>query len=131
MRRRNPSGFTLLEAVVALAIIGSTAVGVLGAFSANLRAADRARIALAASTLARTRLARLEIATARELASLPDSLARGTFAPPLERFHWSASSLAVLGEPDLYDLRVRVSWADGESELRTRRSRPVPSVASP
>jgi len=129
MRRRNRAGFTLLEAVVALAIIGVAVVGVLGAFGGDVRAADRSRAALSVSTLARSRLARLEIATATELAALPDSLAHGTFAAPFGGYQWTASSHAVPGEPDLYDLRVSVTSNDGRSELRSRRYRPLPLVA--
>jgi prepilin-type N-terminal cleavage/methylation domain-containing protein len=129
MPRRNRRGFTLLEAVIALAIIGAAVVGVLGAFGGDVRAADRSRTALTVSTLARSRLARLEIATATELATLPDSLAHGAFDAPFAGYQWKATSRAVPGEPDLYDLRVTVSWNDGQSELRSRRYRPVPLVA--
>jgi prepilin-type N-terminal cleavage/methylation domain-containing protein len=129
MPRRSRHGFTLLEAVIALAIIGAAVVGVLGAFGGDVRAAERSRTALTVSALARSRLARVEIATAAELATLPDSLAHGAFDAPFEGYQWKATSRAVPGEPDLYDLRVTVSWNDGQSELRSRRYRPVPLVA--
>jgi type II secretion system protein I len=129
MPRRERSGFTVLEAAVALAIIGLSAIGVLGAFGADRRGANRARDQLTATSLAQSRLARLEVSGARELSSLPDSLARGTFAAPLDRYRWTASSAATPGEPDLYDLRVVVEWPDGRSTLRSRRFRPVPLVA--
>lgn len=126
--RDSRRGFTILEAAVAVAIIGVTAVGVLTAFGAEARGAARTRDALVASTLARARLARLEATDAGELASLPDSVARGQFAPPLDDFRWIASSVTVDGEQDLYDLRVVIAWSDGRSELRTRRFRPVPLI---
>jgi prepilin-type N-terminal cleavage/methylation domain-containing protein len=129
MPLRSRTGFTLLEAVIALAIIGAAVVGVLGAFGGDVRAADRSRTALTVSTLARSRLARLEIATATELAALPDSLAHGAFDAPFADYQWKANSRAVPGEQDLYDLRVTVLWNDGQSELRSRRYRPVPLVA--
>ena len=127
--RHNRGGFTLLEAVVALAIIAMTSVGVLQAFAADLRGAGKVRDALTASTLARTRLARLEIATAADLAVLPDSLTRGKFSVPFDAFIWTADSRAVPGEPDLYDLHVTVVWPDGSTELRSRRFQRVPLVA--
>lgn len=129
MRRGRRGGFTVLEAAVALAIIGLTAVGVLGAFGADLRGAERARDVLTATSLAQLQLARIGVTGARELSALPDSLARGTFEPPLDRYRWTASSAPVPGEPDLYDLRVAVEWADGRAGLRSRRFRPVPLVA--
>jgi type II secretion system protein I len=129
MQNRSRAGFTLLEAVIALAIIGVAVVGVMSAFGGDLRAAERARTALTVSTLARSRLARLELATASELATLPDSLSHGAFAAPFARYQWKATASAVRGEPDLYDVRVTVTWDGGQSELRSRRYRPVPLVA--
>jgi type II secretory pathway pseudopilin PulG len=128
VRRRKRAGFTVLEAAVALAIIGLTAVGVLGAFGADLRGAERSRDLLTATSLAQSQLARLEVSGALERSSLPDSLGAGTFAAPLDRYRWMASSAAVPGEADLYDLRVVVEWADGRFALRSRRYRPVPLV---
>ncbi len=127
--RYSRGGFTLLEAVVALAIIAMTSVGVLQAFAADLRGAGKVRDALTASTLARSRLARLEFATVADLAVLPDSLARGKFNAPFEAFQWTADSREVPGEPDLYDLHVAVVWPDGSTELRSRRFQRVPLVA--
>lgn len=129
MRNRSRRGFALLEAVIALAIIGAAVVGAMSAFGSDLRAAERARNALTVSTLARSRLARLELATASELAALPDSLSHGAFAAPFARYQWKAAALPVRGEPDLYDIRVTVSWDDGQTELRSRRYRPIPLVA--
>ena len=127
--RHSRGGFTLLEAVVALAIIAMTSVGVLQAFAADLRGAGKVRDALTASTLARSRLARLEISTAADLTILPDSLARGKFNAPFDSYTWTADSRAIPGEPDLYDLRVTVVWPDGSTELRSRRFQRVPLVA--
>ena len=50
-------GFTLLEGVVALAILGALAVASLGAVGANLRATERAGRVLTATALAEDRLA--------------------------------------------------------------------------
>lgn len=126
-RRR---GFTLIESVVALAIVGAVAVSVLELLSADLRGAEKARTALIASSLGRARLARLELATAAELPSLPDSLRRGRFDSPFEAYSWNASAVAISGELDLYDARVAVTGPNGATEIRTRLYRPVPQVAA-
>lgn len=128
MRIADRPGFSLLEAVVALAIVGIVAVGILGAFGSDLRGAETARTALTTSALARSRLARLEIADARELAALPDSLARGTFGAPFGQFAWAATSRAVDGEPDLYEVRVDIRGPSYQSDLRSRVFRPLPAV---
>lgn len=117
-------GFTLLEAVVAMAILSVTGVAALSAVAAELRTTTRAGAALEASALARDRLARLEILRGRDLAVLPDSLRAGTFAPPFERYRWSAAAREVPGLDGLYDVEVEVAWATGGRALATRVYRP-------
>ena len=128
---RKRRGFTVLEAVVALAIIGVTSVAVLGAFAGDLRTAHAARSALEASSLAQSRLARLEMATRRELTALPDSLAHGAVPEFGDRYAWSASATLLGAEPDLFELHVVVTWPEGSTALTTRRFRPATLVARP
>ena len=76
MRAR--SGFSLLEAVVALAIVGVTAVGALAAVGAELRAADDARTTLEADALA---VYRMKPRSSRRAAQRCRSLARRSIPP--------------------------------------------------
>src|SRR5436309_6691188 len=85
------SGFTLLEVVVALAIVGIAGVAALEAFGAEVRGADKTQQALPAAALAEERLGRLALLATSELAHLPDSLSRGTFPAPLDRYRWVAT----------------------------------------
>lgn len=117
-------GFTLLEAVVALAIVAVVSLATLSSLGAELRAAGRAREVLPAAALAEHRLAVAQLLRAEELATLPDSVARGRFAPPFEGYGWATEADVVLGHPGLYDLRVRVEWADGSFALHSRVYRP-------
>ena len=55
-------GFTMLEAVVALAIIGLVCVGVLGAYGATLRADVVAAERLPLAALAEERIAAMDLA---------------------------------------------------------------------
>ncbi|HYT05180.1 MAG TPA: type II secretion system protein [Gemmatimonadales bacterium] len=132
-RSRHPSrgGFTLLEVVVALAIIGIAGVAALETFGAEVRTADTARQALQAAALAQERLGRLALLATPELARLPDSLARGTFPVPFDAYGWQATSGVVTGERDLYEVAVAVAWDRGTYELRTRWYRPQPLLGSP
>jgi prepilin-type N-terminal cleavage/methylation domain-containing protein len=117
-------GFTLLEAAVALTIVSLTAVGALAAIAAELRTADRARHLVEAESLATQRLGTIELLALGEPAALPDSLAHGTFAPPLDDYRWAASERLVLGAGELVDLTVQIAWPDGAYRLTKRLYRP-------
>jgi prepilin-type N-terminal cleavage/methylation domain-containing protein len=129
MSMRARSGFSLLEAVVALAIVGVTAVAALASIGAELRAAEDARTALEAEALAVHRMSTLEMLTSAQLQRIPDSLARGIFEPPFERYRWIASSEPVMGEEGLTEVRLDVVWDQGSFPLRTLLFRPSPFAA--
>jgi type II secretory pathway pseudopilin PulG len=122
---RSRAGFTVLEAAVALAIVGVATVGVLGALGAQTRALETARSQLEASALAESMLERLRIADRASLDVLPDSIRRGRFGPPFGAYTWVASTEPVRNERDLMDLSVRVTGPSSEFELRTRRHFPT------
>lgn len=119
MSMRARSGFSLLEAVVALAIVGVTAVAALASVAAELRAAEDARTTLEAEALAGHRMSTLEMLTAEQLQRIPDSLARGEFDPPFDRYRWTASSDPVMGEEGLTAVTVTIEWEAGSLALRT------------
>ncbi|HEX6941001.1 MAG TPA: hypothetical protein VF158_16400, partial [Longimicrobiales bacterium] len=120
-----------LEAVVALAIVSITAVAALAALAAELRTADRVQRMLPAAALADDRLAVLKLLPPESLARLPDSVARGRFAPPFDAYRWTARARDIPGTPGLYDLTVVVAWDDGEYTLRSRVYRPLPRGVAP
>ncbi|HYD52895.1 MAG TPA: prepilin-type N-terminal cleavage/methylation domain-containing protein [Gemmatimonadaceae bacterium] len=130
MRADRPRcGFTLIEAVVALAIIGVVTVGAFAAYGTQLRAEGRAQEAWTLEALAEERLAALALAESAALRTLPDTLRRGRFAAPFARYRWTAAARTVHGERDLWELAVTVSAADSTAlTLRTRRFRPPPRV---
>lgn len=123
------AGFTLLEAVVALAIVGMSAVAVLEAFAAELRTTALASRMVEAQALAEHRLAIAELLGSTELRALPDTMSEGEFPPPMESYRWRMDASPVPGEPDLYDLALSIEWENGSYPLRTRLYRP-PSPAS-
>lgn len=130
MSRGAERGFTLLEVVVALTIIGVTSVAALAAIGAELRSAVRGREMLAAAALADERLAVLKLLSVEELRVLPDSLARGAYDAPFDGYEWRASSRLVVGEEDLYELHVLVEWDSGSFGLTGRVYRPVVGAGS-
>jgi len=117
MRR---AGFTLLEATVALLIVGIVAIGALEAFAVEADAARRARQAAPAAAMAAERLAQLQLLDARGLQSLPDSLRTGRLIDGNRVYEWTASAMPVRDERDLYTVRVDVRWEAGEYALATR-----------
>ena len=125
------SGFSLLEAVVALMIVGTASVSALAAFGAELRTTDRAARALEARALADDRLARLRLTSNAELAPLADSLRHGRFAPPFEAYQWDATSRNVREREGVFEVSVTVRWEDGAYAETTRLYRPAVAVASP
>lgn len=125
MRR---AGFTLLEAVVSLAVIGIAAVGALEAFAAESRAARQARLVTPAVAVAAEQLARLELLDAPMLAALPDSLRTGQLDDGGQSYRWRASVERVAQEPDLFALSVEVRWDAGSYALTTHAYRPMPDA---
>ena len=114
----------LLEAVVAMTIIGVVSVGALGAFGADLRASERAARLLPAAALARERLTALEEISVGPLGALPDSVARGQFDRPFDDYTWRATARTVRGLNHLVELKVEVSWSTGAFALVERKYDP-------
>ena len=121
-------GFLLLEAAVALLMIGLVAGGALELYAAETRAARREPALITATALAQDRLAAIRLLEARQLGHLPDSLARGRFSPPFETYRWRAA-VRRAGESDLYQLRVDIDWSEGTLALATQWFVPASGAA--
>ena len=131
MRGRTERGFSLLEAVAALAILGLAGIAALGTLGGELRGADQLSRATPAAALARDRLAAIRLLPPEEMRLLPDSLRRGTFPAPFAGYRWEAEARPVSGEADLYEVTVTVVSEEVLYPLRTRLYRPVGSVGIP
>jgi len=117
--RRPRHGISLFEAVAALAIVGMTSVAALAAVGAEMKTAERARRALEVEALATSRLDFMALLTDVQLVSLPDTVAKGTFDPPLDQYKWMATSTPITDPAGLYDVKVTVQWPAGTYTLRT------------
>ena len=124
--RHARDGFTLLEAAIALAIVGMATAAVLASFGISLRTASRARHALEAEALATQRLAYVSLLSQEELNHLADSVAVGRFSPPFAGYRWETTSKELRGEESVFDVKVDVSWPEGHYALETRLYRPPP-----
>ena len=119
-------GFVLLEAVVALAIIGLFAVALLAATGAQVRTSSKGAVLLNARALAQDRLMTLRMLDYEALNDVPDSLQAGTFPAPFSEYTWTASVAPVKDEYDLYDIQVVVSFGTEAYPLRSLLHEPRP-----
>jgi type II secretion system protein I len=121
------SGFTLLEAVVALAIISLVAVASLASVGTQLRATDHARHTTEAIALAQERLTAVQLLSFNDLQSLPDSIASGRFTAPLDMYRWRVNAQPVSDAEGLNTVTVQVEWPDGAYTLASRVYHSPPS----
>lgn len=118
----------MLEAVVALAIIGIVCVGVLGAYGAAIRADVIAADRLPLASLAVERMAAVDLASG-SLAHLPDSTLHGAFPAPYALITWDTEARRIDQTDGLYDVIVHVRDGNDVFTLQTRRYR-APVVAT-
>ncbi len=104
-------GFTLLEIMIALAIMAGTLLTLLGAFNHHLAIVGRDREETVALLLARGKLEELEMAPVETLQPQ-----EGSFAPERPDLAWKLviSPTAITG---LRQLTVTVFWDDKKKSL--------------
>ena len=124
---RERGGFVLLEAVVALAIVGVVVIALLETTATQFRTATKATHLVVARSLAEDRLSALRLLDHEDFSDLPDSLADGTFAAPYEDFTWTVSVEEFEEEYDLFEAEIAVSGYGEVFLLRTlvHAARPV------
>lgn len=124
MSSRADRGFTILEAVVALAIVGFAAVAAVEAVGSEMRTIDRAGFAYTNAALAQDRVAAVTLLEVSQLNLLPDSMARGEFAAPFDAFHWTTKVSPTFGQHDLYDVTIAITSDRSDYTVLTRLYRP-------
>lgn len=116
------SGFTLIEVLAALTILGLVLIALLGSVGADLRArrvAADTRALVAAGEFVLERISMLE---RQEL----DAAAGGwhELRPPLADYRWRLESAPVAGQPELVHVVVTVRGPETTAEMATRLFRP-------
>ena len=124
MRTSSRTGFVLLEAVVALAIISLVSLSLLQARGQQIRVAAQARELLTAQALAEDRLAALRLLDYQNLAQPPDSIMAGVFPVPFEEFSWVTTVEVLEDEYDLFGVDVVVTGPAERFPLGTLVHRP-------
>jgi type II secretory pathway pseudopilin PulG len=117
-------GFVLLEAVVALAILGVASIVLLQVRAQQIQVATQARELLTAQALAEDRLAAIRLLHHVLLENPPDSLLRGVFPPPFQAYSWTAEVELMKDEYDLFGVEVVVEGPAERFPLRTLVHRP-------
>lgn len=111
MRRR--SGFTLLELLVAVAVLGASFTILLGAHAAALKQEARARRLMTATLLAREVLTRTEVEGLPELGA--DS---GDFGDEFPGYTWQRQ-VESTEFPEVRLVRITVRWPEGTGTRAT------------
>lgn len=101
------SGFTLIEVLIALAILSGVVVTVLVSINYHIVSADKINKTVVASLLAKERFE--EITLAKDM-----SAAKGEYAPPFSGFHWRFNAEDVPGM-HLKKLSLITTWGNGEA----------------
>ena len=129
---KKDSGFTLLEVMIAIAIIAITLVAVFGLQSQSLSLANEAKFSTTAALLAQSKMAEIEAVNPEDLAS--DS---GDFGENFPNYHWNltVSDVSFIGTDEVLDYlkRIDLSIFYGEHsqyQYRLRLYRFVPKTKS-
>ena len=125
---RHSRGLTLLEVIVAMALLAVGIAGALGAISACVRSSS------AADDYSRGVLFAQQVASELERSeSLEAGTLDGTFDDLTTGFTWTAE-IGAADDQGLYPVKITVLWKGGQRhfELDTMlRPRPLPSAPSP
>lgn len=131
MQIRARKGFTLLEAVLAIAIVAMTAIAALSAAGTEMRTAEHARRIHEAEALATEKAAFMWLLADKDLLNVPDSISNGVFDWPLDEYSWTTTSTSNPTLPGLYSIQVVVSWPEGRyAETTAQYRRPIVSTGA-
>ncbi len=115
-------GFTLLEAVVALAIVAGSLAAAFAVAAADLDARRRADRTREAAVLVDEVYAAADLLSAGELERLERG-SSGRFEPPLDGYSWQIRSVPVAEQSGLFDVEISVTWMAGSLGAATRLAR--------
>jgi len=101
-------GFTLMEAVVALAVFTVGMLGLAGAFSQIVRANATSRHKQTAVLLAERQLVQFRIVGAREVVQTS-----GAFQEPFDGYTWEAQFNSRADDPGMMSVWVEVRYRSG------------------
>lgn len=116
-------GFTLLETLVALVVLGLAVVLSIQALARGVEAQTGVRRHLEAAALAETRMSEMALLSADSLDAYA-SPREGRFDAPFQRYTWRAMTRTTPAAPRLVEVAVVVEWPAGSFALETALFRP-------
>lgn len=116
---RSPNGFTLLESIGAVLIVGILSTAALGLIAEDLRFARRSASTIEAAALAEDLLFRSEFMRWDSLTSYGEA-STGQFAVPLDRYRWHLEIAPVAQDDELVQATATISWPGGGYTVSTR-----------
>jgi type II secretion system protein I len=124
------SGFTLLEVMIAMAIIAIALVAVFGSQSQSLSIASESKFNTTAALLAQSKMAEIEILDSKDLAS-----SSGDFGEDFPDYHWdlTVGDVTFAGAEEilshLKQIDLSLSWGEHDQyQYRLRLYRFVPKA---
>ncbi len=116
---KRASGFTLLEVMIALALVAIALVGLLGLTQRSILAQEEAGRITRATLLAQEKLARIESGID------PAEAGGDTFPAPDDLYRWQVL-LSPAPVPGVRQIDVLVAWGDADRNQQVRLSSFVP-----
>jgi len=105
MAQRHRQGLTLLELVIATAILAIGLVGIVEVYSRGIRAAGESEGMMIASLIARQKLAEFD-----EMPELEPDSEDGDVSEPYETYSWQTEVDEVPDREYLYRIRIVITW---------------------
>ncbi|MEW6441485.1 MAG: prepilin-type N-terminal cleavage/methylation domain-containing protein [bacterium] len=119
--RTAPEGFTLLEVMVAVAILGIAMTTLHYGQAQAIRAQARTENMIVATMKAMERMHEIAFLRPEELPRAGES-EEGAFEPPYERFHWRVRVEENEYTPDLLNIFLTINWDTDETGRTTLSS---------
>lgn len=110
LKRRHDNGFTLLEVMIALAIVGIVLVTLIGLETRTIQLAERQERVTQATLLAQEKMTEIETG-AQSLIGVEGR--EGTFEEPYELYRWTLE-LESTPLPAIEMVTVTVAWGEKE-----------------
>ena len=117
-RARHEGAFTLLEVLIAIALLGLALVPLLGTFSQSMRMAESSKRLTQATLIAREMMTLMDLQEFPELGESKDDF-NIEERPELEAFRWRRQVLpppAGLDEETVREVRLEILWDEGTVE---------------